>query len=67
MTVLASIIEFLRLKSAVAAQKTSEAKTQADTQEDLLAMAAADQEDPFDHPVNAVFPDSLFESTHCHF
>ena len=38
MTVLASIIEFLRLKSAVAAQKTSEAKTQADTQEDLLAM-----------------------------
>ena len=41
MTVLASIIEFLRLKSAVAAQKTSEAKTQADTQEDLLAMAAA--------------------------
>lgn len=67
MTVLASIIEFLRLKSAVTAQKTSEARAQADTQEDQLAMVAADQEDPFDHPVNPVFPDSLFEPTHCHF
>ncbi|WP_152606678.1 hypothetical protein [Aquabacterium sp. NJ1] len=62
-----SIIEFLRLKSAVAEQKAKEVKAEMVTQDGQIAMSAADQEDPFDHPVNPVFPDSLFESTHCHF
>lgn len=64
---LMSIIEFLRLKSAVAEQKANEAKAHVATQDGQFAVSAADQEDPFDHPVDPVFPDSLFEPTHCRF
>ncbi|RTL29336.1 MAG: hypothetical protein EKK47_13620 [Burkholderiales bacterium] len=64
---LMSIIEFLSLKSAVAAQKAEEAKAQVAAQRPIATVPDVDQEDPFDHPVNPVFTDSLFESTHCHF